>query len=199
MGFRPQVVNVIGSGFAGIECALFLAGHGIKVHLFNSEKQKKSEQAKFAEEVELFTSKKRKIFENILLKELYMLGSPLVRFAMRDGVEFSYKNYQELVSYGKHMVENNENISVFPISVYEINPNEITVVATGNYTDEKLMDCLDKIFDGMNCFKKTGVFPVFQNVNEEKMYKKQDDENIFYIPLTYEKYIRFINTMAVFG
>lgn len=199
MGFRPQIVNVIGSGFAGIECALFLAGHGIKVHLFNSEKEKRDDFSKYAEEIEFYTSKKRKIFEKVLLKELEMLGSPLVRFAMGQGTDIEYKNYENLLAYGKYMVKNNANIQIFPISIYQINPNEITVVATGNHTDERLMDFLQNFLEGMNCFKRIGVFPVFQDVNEEKMYKKSDSENIFYVPLNYEKYIRFINTIKYYS
>ena len=33
MRFNRSFINVIGCGYAGIECALFLAGHGHKVHI----------------------------------------------------------------------------------------------------------------------------------------------------------------------
>lgn len=197
--FRPQFVNIIGSGFAGIECALFLAGHGIKVHLFNVERENKEDYVDFVEKIEFEPSKKRKVFEQVLLKELEMLGSPLVRYALKENITFERKNYKMLIDYGRKMIEENENINVFPISISQINPSEITVIATGNHTSEKLMDFLIKYFGYMNCFKRVGIFPVFDKANETKMFKRSDKENRFYIPLSYEKYIRFINLIKYYS
>lgn len=198
--YRPQLVNVIGSGFAGIECALFLAGHGIKVHLFNVEREhKENDYVDFVEKIQLNPSKKRKIFEEVLLKELNMLGSPLVRYALKEGLSFEISNYKKLIEYGREMVASNENIEVFPISVNQINPLEITVIATGNHTNEKLMDFLIQYFGYMNCFKKVGIFPIFTEVDESKLYKRSEDENRFYIPLTYEEYISFINLIKYYS
>ena len=194
MGFyRPQFVNVIGSGFAGIECALFLAGHGIKVHLFSVEKENNQNFIEFVKKNKEIPSKKRQIFEKVLLRELNMLGSPLVKYALNENLLIEDENYNQIIKFGKEMIENNENINIFPISISEINPTEITVIATGNHTSEKLMDFLIDKLGYMNCFKKIGVFPIFSNVNESKLFKDRDDENKFYIPLSYEKYIRFIN------
>ena len=55
---KPQLVNVIGSGYAGIECALFLAGHGIKVHLFDDEKTYQFDE--LSQKFECNSTKKRK-------------------------------------------------------------------------------------------------------------------------------------------
>lgn len=197
--YRPKLVNVIGSGFAGIECALFLASHGIKVHLFNIERANKDDYVDFVEKIQLNPSKKRKIFEDVLLKELEMMGSPLVRYALKENIPFERQNYMQLIQYGREMIDNNENINVFPISINQINPSEITVIATGNHTNEKLMDFLIYYFGYMNCFKKVGIFPIFTNVNESKLYPKPDDKNRFYLPLTYEKYIRFINLIKYYS
>ena len=198
--YRPKLVNVIGSGFAGIECALFLAGHGIKVHLFNVETERKDDDyVDFVEKIQVNPSKKRKIFEDVLLRELEMLGSPLVRYAIKEKISFERENYKELIRYGREMIDNNENINVFPISINQINPSEVTVIATGNHTNDKLMDFLIYYFGYMNCFKKVGIFPIFTGVNEKKLYPRGDDENRFYLPLTYERYIRFINLIKYYS
>ena len=38
MKFKSSVVNIIGCGYAGSECALSLADRGVKVHVFDHKK-----------------------------------------------------------------------------------------------------------------------------------------------------------------
>ena len=193
---KKQIVNVIGSGFSGIECSLFLASHGIKVHLFDDGKEYKPEEVK--KYIECNFSQKRKIFEEILLKELELLGSPLVRYKIESKQKFDTDYCQQLIKVGKDMIRNHENIQIFTTSVHQINPNEITVIASGNNTDERLIDFLIYYFGHMNCFKKIAVFPKFKNVDLSKLYKVDDGENRYYLPLNREEYNKFINKIKYF-
>ena len=193
---KKQIVNVIGSGFSGIECSLFLASHGIKVHLFDDGKEYKPEEVK--KYIECNFSQKRKIFEEILLKELELLGSPLVRYKIESKQKFDTDYCQQLIKVGKDMIRNHENIQIFTTSVHQINPNEITVIASGNNTDERLIDFLIYYFGHMNCFKKIAVFPKFENVDLSKLYKVDDGENRYYLPLNREEYNKFIDKIKYF-
>lgn len=186
----PQLVNVIGSGFAGIECALFLASHGIKVHLFDDGKEYKFDEIK--RNIECNSPRKRKIFEKVLLKELQLLGSPLARFKIEGEEEFGTEYCQKLLQIGKEMIKNHPNIEIFATCVHQINPNEITVIATGNNTDERLIDFLIYYFGHMNCFRKIPIYPKFKDVDMDKLYRIEGHENRYYLPLDKEEYDKLI-------
>lgn len=188
---KPQFVNVIGSGFAGIECALFLAGHGIKVHLFDDGKTYKEDEV--VKYIECNSTQRRKVFEQVLIKELAFLGSPLIRFSSLDYKDYSYDYCSEIIKNGKKLVRENENISIFSTSVHQFNPNEITVIATGNNTDERLVDFLIYYFGYMNCFKKIPVFPKFQDVDLSLFHTIEGNVDRYYLPLDYDEYNAFID------
>ena len=154
---KPQLVNVTGSGYAGIECALFLAGHGIKVHLFDDEKTYQFDE--LSQKFECNSTKKRKIFEKVLFKELRLFGSPLARIEVSDDEFLTTKHCMEMFRRGKELLLNNPNVQIFQTNIHEINPNEITVIATGHSTNERLMNFLSYYFGNMNCFSKMMIYP----------------------------------------
>ena len=192
MGFNRAFVNVIGSGFAGIECSLFLAGHGIKVHLFDDEKYHDNKLFNSVDDY----SYNIQINKFLLKKELAVLGSPLIK-AKESLIDQGYKNEDinsVLLSIGKDMVKNNKNIEYFPVAVSEISPNEITIIATGSYTDENMINTLTNKFGLMRFFKHMPVYPIISNINENYLVKQ--DEKHYVMQLNYQEYIDFINKIV---
>ena len=190
MGFNRSIVNVIGCGFAGIECALFLAGHGIKVHIFDSDNNKNQDiLTDYCE-----CQRKRKLNEEILKNELKFLGSPLIKsqeIILNKGYNKD-QICQLLLKIGKYMVKNNENISYFKANIHEINPNEITIIATGLNTDESMVNYLMNNLGSMRCFTNMPIYPVFQNINENLLYLGSEQDYL-YLPLTFEDYNNFVD------
>lgn len=180
MPFNRKFVNIVGAGFAGIECALFLANHGVKVHIFDSGK---------IFEKDVFDENSSPVKEKtkiLLIKELERLGSPLIREGELGGL-----SEKEILLLGKRLLQEHENIKVINACVHELNPNEVTVIATGSYTDEGMSDFLVKSFGGMLCSSYMPLYPIFQ-----KSGRGLDERfgNLL-LGLSYDEYLKFINSV----
>lgn len=180
MPFNRKFVNVIGSGFAGIECALFLASHGVKVHVFDSGKV--FEKDVYEEEL---TLKKEKSV-TLLKKELSFLGSPLIREQER-----CFLSEKEVLLFGKRLLQESENIKIIEACVHELNPNEINIIATGSYTDEGMTNLLISKLGGMLCHATMPLYPIFEN--RGNVDKKIDE--IQNVGLQYEEYLNLVNSI----
>ena len=172
MRFNRSFINVIGCGYAGIECALFLAGHGHKVHIFDACKEYKD----YCNDCDF--AKKREVNEALLSRELSLLGSPLIKAEEQLLLKgYNKKDLPEiLLEIGKDMVKHNENIEYFEACVHEINPKEVTIIATGPNTDKKMFDFLLKQFGSMRCFSHMPVYPVLKKIDESRLLQKEFDE-----------------------
>ena len=187
------IINIIGGGFAGIECALKLAGHGIKVHMFNSPCDY-SCNCKFCRGEK--EDQKEMLQNKLLIQELNYLGSPLIR----EETRLREQNYTgccatKILEYGKNLVKNNRYIEYFDICISELNPREINVIATGPCTDEKLFNYLIKKFGSMRCFNKENESPIVRDIDESLLKEKKGDKEYLYLPLEYDEYIRFVNSV----
>ena len=190
MKFNRAFVNVIGCGFAGIECALFLAGHGIKVHLFDSKRNGTYKSCDYKSDF----SEKREINEVLLRQELSLLGSPLIkaeRELLSQGISDDLPS--RLLEIGREMVKHNENIEFFEASVNEVNPKEVTIIATGPKTDEGLYEYLLTNLGYMRCYNHMPIYPVLQKIDESNLISNGNDKEYLYLPLDYSSYIDFIN------
>ena len=177
-----KFINVIGCGFAGIETALFLAGHGLKVHVFNALK-KDCKKEDFIEE-ETF-------FDNLILKELSFLGSPLAREKEKNGL-----TYEQLIEFGQNMVKDNENIEFFDAAISEFNPREINIIATGNNTSKSMFGFLRDRFGSMRFLEYMPSYPIVDNVGELLLVKSTCKNNEYIYPLTEREYLIFINRVV---
>lgn len=183
------VVNIIGSGYAGIEAALFLAGHGVKVHVFSNETMYKESGKAGAENKTL----SGEVYEELLTKELCLLGSPLAR----KKKELKKQNVScmdpLLLSYGINMISDNENIEIFNANVREISPYEATIIATGQRTDDGLFDYLTNKYGTMKCVKALPIFPVVQGIEDAFVYERGED---FLVSLTEEEYSMIVSEIS---
>ncbi len=194
-----KTVNIIGAGFAGIETALFLASHGIKVHIFDRDYEKYKCDCLACE----FFGKNEKnenFARGLLREELKILSSKLVEIEdkfYKGGLVDCGCIGSRLLEEGRKLLNTNENIEVFKLNVKELDLDEINIVATGPHTDGELFEWLKKHYGSMRC--NDGVYenPIIQNIDESSLYKKEGDQSEdLYLPFTYEEYIELVNRIV---
>ncbi|MBQ8792620.1 MAG: FAD-dependent oxidoreductase [Clostridia bacterium] len=176
-----NVVNIIGAGLAGMEAGLFLAGHGVKVHIFNNGKIYRDSQSDMEK-----LSPSGELYDKLLTQELSLLGSPLAR--KKDQLERSKSNCidQLLLSYGLDMISDNENIEVFDANVKNINPMELTIIATGPKTGDELFDYLIDKYGTMKCVNALPIYPIIDGIDEVYLYHKEGDT--YFLSIAEEEY-----------
>ena len=149
-----KIVNVIGAGLAGCECAYILAKNNIKVRLYEMKPKYKSEAHHSDDFAELVCSNslKSEALTNacgILKKEMEMLGSIFVESAYNARVPAGQALAVDRDIFSKYItdkIKENENIEIIYEKIEDINKLDgIKVIATGPLTDEALMNSLQSI------------------------------------------------------
>ena len=84
-------INIIGAGLAGSECALYLANHGYKVHLFDIKTKVKTPAHHSDDYAEIvcsnsFKSDDENTASGVFKRELTQLGCELLKVAYRYSV-----------------------------------------------------------------------------------------------------------------
>jgi len=183
-----NVVNIIGAGVAGIEAALFLAGHDIKVHIFDNGKMYREDKIKKRLTIS------EEMYTKLLTKELSLLGSPLAKKI--DEFEKSGAKCldQLLVSYGLKMINDNENIEVFEASVKTVNPMELTLIASGPYTEDALYNHLIEKYGTLKCVQALPIYPIIEDIDEAYLYHKED--NTYLLAISEEEYGVFVKEVV---
>ncbi len=194
-GTIKNIVNVIGCGFAGIECALFLADHGVNVHIFDCASDKYRCNCL---NCELFgiNEENEEYARELLRKELKSLGSTLVE--KEDELRFKEKYSScvadRLLEYGKDRVKNHPKIEFFELCVNELNLKEVNVVASGPHTRSGLISFLKDLHGSMRMFDSFGIYPLVQGIDEGKFFRRGDE---LFLPFTYEEYISLCNQILM--
>lgn len=146
-----RIVNIVGAGLAGCECAYILAKNGIKVRLYEMKPDFKSEAHKSNEFAELVCSNslKSELITNacgLLKKEMEMLGSLFIEAAYNSKVPAGQAlavNREIFSKYITDKIKENENIEIIYEKVRSLNDIDgIKVIATGPLTDSVLMNSL---------------------------------------------------------
>lgn len=146
-----KVVNIIGAGLAGCECAYILANNDIKVKLYEMKPKYKSDAHKSNDFAELVCSNslKSELLTNacgLLKKEMEMLGSIFVESAYNSKVPAGQALAVDRDIFSKYItdkIKSNKNIEIISERIDNIDELEgIKVIATGPLTDNRLMDNL---------------------------------------------------------
>ncbi len=146
-----KVVNIIGAGLAGCECAYILAKNNIKVKLYEMKPICKSDAHKSNDFAELVCSNslKSELITNacgLLKREMEMLGSIFVESAYNSRVPAGQALAVDRDIFSKYITDKiklNKNIEIISRKVENIEDIEgIKVIATGPLTDNSLMDNL---------------------------------------------------------
>ncbi|MBQ2737252.1 MAG: FAD-dependent oxidoreductase, partial [Clostridia bacterium] len=137
-------VTVIGGGLAGCECAYQLARRGVYVTLYEMKPEKRSAAHHSDMLCELVCSNSLRSNQlsnavGLLKEELRRLGSLIMEAAYATQVPAGAALAVDRVKFSEYVTEKiqeNPYITVINEEKFTINPDEITVVATGPLTSD---------------------------------------------------------------
>lgn len=203
-----EIVNVIGGGLAGSEAALYLAKHGIHVHLFEMRPQKMTpahHSENFAELV-CSNSLKSKNLDNacgLLKEEMAILGSVMIEASQHTSVPSGNALSVDRDLFSQYIttkIKANPLIEIIHQEVTEISQG-LTILATGPLTSETLTTKLQEIIGTkmLNFFDASAPIIEKESVNMDIAYFKsryeQGDNSYLNCPFTKEEYERFYHEL----
>ena len=178
-----EIVNIIGAGLAGCECAHILSKYNIKSRLYEMKPNKKSPahvSDNFAELV-CSNSLKSEAITNacgLLKEEMRMFGSLFVEAAYSSKVPAGQAlavNREEFSKYITDRIKNDSNIEIVYEEVENINKLEgITVIATGPLTSESLSKSIAKLIGENKLYFYDAAAPIVlkDSIDMTKAYRK---------------------------
>lgn len=202
-------INVIGAGLAGCEAAYQIAKRGIKVKLYEMKSVKKSPAHKsdyFAELVcsNSFKADRVSSAAGLLKEEMRNLDSILLKAAEKSRVPAGGALAVDREVFSKIItdeIKSNDNIEIITDEFTEINPDEITVIATGPLTSDKLTENICNIFgDSLSFFDAAAPIVDFKSIDIdnaffESRYGKGDKTDYLNCPLNKEQYDVFYDEL----
>lgn len=202
-------VKIIGAGLAGTEAALFLANRGIKVKLYEMRPLVKTQAHQTNGFAELVCSNSLKTKDEykasgLLKKEMELLDSQIIKAAYESEIEAGQSLNVDRVKFSEiltNLVKENKNIEVIYDEVYEINKDEITIIATGPLTSNKLKKYLEELFSNTNLFFFDGIAPIVEKSSLDLdiiYYKSRYDKGsakYLNIPLNKDQYLNLVEML----
>lgn len=164
-----KVVNIIGAGLAGCECAWILANNNIKVKLYEMKPKYKSPAHNSNDFAELVCSNslKSELITNacgLLKKEMENLGSIFVEAAYNSKVPAGQAlavDRNIFSNYITDKIKNHKNIEIVYKKIENIDEIDgIKVIATGPLTDEALMSSLSKKIESDSLYFYDAAAPI---------------------------------------
>lgn len=183
------MVNIIGAGLAGCECAYILSKYNIKCRLYEMKPVKKSPahiSDNFAELV-CSNSLKSEAITNacgLLKEEMRLLGSLFVESAYKSKVPAGQAlavNREEFSKYITDRIKEDKNIEVIYEEVQDISKLEgIVVIATGPLTSDSLSQNIAKIIGENKLYFYDAAAPIVlaESIDMSKAYKKDRYGNV---------------------
>ena len=203
-----EPIEVIGAGLAGSEAALAIAKHGIPVIL--REMKPKLTPAHHSEKFgELVCSNSLRAAglangPGMLKEELRLMGSvvmeaaDLTRVPAGGALAVDREGFSQYIT---DKIKNNPLITVVSEEVTEINPEKITVCASGPLTTPTLFEAIKKLLgeDYLYFFDAAAPIVTLESINTEKAffasrYNKGDNDYIN-CPMSKEEYLAFYEAL----
>ena len=179
-----MVVNIIGAGLAGCECAYILAQNNIKVKLYEMKPKKKSAAHTSNDFAELVCSNslKSNAITNacgLLKEEMRRLDSLVIEAADKTRVEAGQAlavNREEFAKYITDKIKENKNIEVVYEEVVDISSfkeGEIVVIATGPLTSDDLSKNIMSFLgqEGLYFYDAAAPIVTKESLDLNKVYK----------------------------
>ena len=208
---KDVVVNVIGAGLAGCECAYTLAKNGIKVELYEMKPKYKSEAHKSNDFAELVCSNSLKSEEitnacGLLKKEMEILGSLFIDVAYKTRVNAGQAlavDRELFSSKITEIIKNEKNINIHYEQVESVdNLSGIIVIATGPLTSKKLFENIKKMVGNESLYFYDAAAPIVEadSINMDIAYKmnrygQEEDGDYLNLPMNKDEYYRFYNEL----
>lgn len=208
---KDVVVNVIGAGLAGCECAYTLAKNGIKVELYEMKPKYKSEAHKSNDFAELVCSNSLKSEEitnacGLLKKEMEILGSLFINVAYKTRVNAGQAlavDRELFSSKITEIIKNEKNINIHYEQVESVdNLSGIIVIATGPLTSKKLFENIKKMVGNESLYFYDAAAPIVEadSINMDIAYKmnrygQEEDGDYLNLPMNKDEYYRFYNEL----
>ena len=208
---KDVVVNVIGAGLAGCECAYTLAKNGIKVELYEMKPKYKSEAHKSNDFAELVCTNSLKSEEitnacGLLKKEMEILGSLFIDVAYKTRVNAGQAlavDRELFSSKITEIIKNEKNINIHYEQVESVdNLSGIIVIATGPLTSKKLFENIKKMVGNESLYFYDAAAPRVEadSINMDIAYKmnrygQEEDGDYLNLPMNKDEYYRFYNEL----
>jgi methylenetetrahydrofolate--tRNA-(uracil-5-)-methyltransferase len=206
-------IRVIGAGLAGCEAAYIAANMGVKVTLYEMKPKKMSpahHRNGFAELVcsNSLRSDQITVGVGLLKEELRLMGSLIMEAADNTRVPAGSAlavNRDDFSDYITEKIKSHPNITVFNEEVCDIDPDIITVIATGPLTSDKMSKVVSSLTgdDGLHFFDAAAPIIDFSSVNMEKAffasrYGKGDPTDYLNCPMSKDEYDIFYRAHAIY-
>ncbi len=206
-----NVVNIIGAGLAGCECAHILSKYNIKCRLYEMKPNKKSPAHVSNDFAELVCSNSLKSEQitnacGLLKEEMRMLDSIFVEAAYKSKVPAGNAlavNREEFSKYITENIKNDKNIEIIYEEVTDLDKLEgITVIATGPLTSDALSLSIAKLIGKNKLYFYDAAAPIVlaESIDMTKAYRKDRYGEIgvgdyLNLAMTKEEYDVFYNEL----
>lgn len=202
-------INIFGAGLAGSEAAWQAARRGVRVNLYEMKKIKKSPAHHIDGFSELVCSNSLRSAEltngaGLLKEEMLRMGSLIMEAARKTQVAAGGAlavDRQMFSDYITKKIRSCSNINIIDREVEEIPKDDITVVATGPLTSEKLANHIATLVSGKRLYFYDAAAPIvdFESVDMTKAFfaSRYDKGTPDYIncPMNEEEYNAFYNAL----
>lgn len=202
-------INVIGAGLAGCEAAYQAAQMGVNVTLYEMKPSKYTpahHSPKFAELVCSNSLRSNELSNaiGVLKEELRALGSLIMEsaYSTRVAAGSALAVDRELFSdYITDKIKNHPNIEIVYEEVKEINPDEITVIASGPLTSDPLADHIREALGLGNLHFFDAAAPIidFESIDMTKAFfasrYNKGDADYINCPMNEEEYKAFYSAL----
>ncbi len=202
-------INVIGAGLAGCEAAYQAAKMGVKVRLFEMKPSKFTPAHHNVGFAELVCSNSLRSDElsnaiGVLKAELRGMSSLIMEAADNTRVPAGSAlavDREKFSQYVTEKIKNHPNITVISQEISEINPDEITVIATGPLTSDALSNYItDKLgLSGLHFFDAAAPIVEFDSIDMTKAFfasrYNKGDADYINCPMTEDQYKAFYDAL----
>ncbi|MEG1705461.1 MAG: methylenetetrahydrofolate--tRNA-(uracil(54)-C(5))-methyltransferase (FADH(2)-oxidizing) TrmFO [Clostridia bacterium] len=210
---KDIIVNIIGAGLAGCECANILARNNIKVKLYEMKPYNKSEAHEsnnFAELVCSNSLKSESITNacGLLKKEMTNFNSIIIEAAYKSKVEAGQAlavDRDKFSSYITEKIKSNKNITVINKEINNleeiVNNDSITVIATGPLTTDNLSKSIMKLIGNESLYFYDAAAPIIDSdsINYDIAYSMdrygEEGGDYLNLPMNKEQYLLFYNSL----
>ncbi len=204
-----KTIKIIGAGLAGCEAACFLARRGVKVKLYEQKPVKYSPAHKSENFAELVCSNSLKSLredssQGMLKTEMRHFGSVVLSTAWQCSVPaggalaVDRDIFSQMIT---DRVKSDPNIEICYEEITQINPDEMTIVATGPLTQGELYNNIRQMCgQGMSFYDAAAPIVMADSIDMDKVFAASrygnGDDDYLNCPFNKEEYEKFYEALV---